>query len=319
MDALLLLAVIAAGGAAFYAAQALQTSLLRTRQLVRARTVDDRPEPEISVRRSPRRARLFATLNTSTEKLDLELTRAGWPIKVSEYRALRLFLTAGLALTGLLVGRAVFEHSWTVMVSVVVGGAVGFILLPRYVTIRKERRLRQIERQLPDVLSHLARSLRAGSGLLQALDYTASQTVAPLGPELQRAIRDLHLGGDYDVIFGELRRRVGSPDLDIATTAITIQRTVGGNLSEILTNVAVTIRERQQIKAEVQVLTARQKLLGNLVALVPPLVALAFFLVNPDVFTLALKETVGQIGLGIGLAFEIAGLIIIRRLAVIEV
>jgi tight adherence protein B len=319
MDAVLFLAAAAAGLAGFYAALGLQSSLGSTRRLVRARTIDDRPEPEeVRARRRPR-ARIFAPLTASAEAMDLELTRAGWPIKVSEYRALRILFTAGFALLGLIAGRAIFEPSWAGTASIVVGGALGFFLLPRYVAIRKERRLQRIEKQLPDVLSNMARSLRAGSGLLQALDYTAGQTDAPLGPELQRAIRDLHLGGDYDVVFGELRRRVGSPDLDIAATAITIQRTVGGNLSEILSTVAGTIRERQQIKSEVQVLTARQKLLGNLVALVPPFVAIAFFLVNPDVFTLALEKTAGQVALGVGLLFEIAGLALIRRLAVIEV
>jgi tight adherence protein B len=322
MDAVLFIAAAFAGLAGFYAVLALQNSLQGTRRLVRARTIDDHAstsQADVPTLRRRPSARALRWLSTSADHLELSLTRAGWPIKVSEYRALRFLLTAGFTLTGLVIGRSLFEPSWASLAAAAAAGLFGFLLLPWYVGMRQEKRLQQVEKQLPEVLSSMARSLRAGSGLLQALDYSAGQAAPPLGPELQRAIRDLHLGADYDVVFAELRRRVGSPDLDIATTAITIQRTVGGNLSEILSTVAATIRERQQIRAEIQVITARQKLLANLVALIPPFVAAAFFLLNPDVFSLALEQTVGQVSLAIGVLFEIAGLVIIRRLAVIEV
>jgi tight adherence protein B len=153
---------------------------------------------------------------------------------------------------------------------------------------------------------------------LQALAYAASETPAPLGSELQQTLRDLQLGADPGATFAALSERVGNADLDIAVTAILIQRNVGGNLSEILANVTKTIRERAKIQAEIRVLTSRQRLQANLVAALPVLVAVSFTLLNPDLGRLLFETAAGRIALAIGIGFELAGLWLIRRLSVIE-
>jgi tight adherence protein B len=208
---------------------------------------------------------------------------------------------------------------WLEAVAVVAIVCVGWLLPRYYLSHRRQRRLDEIERQLPDALTAIAKSLRAGSGLLQGLAYAASETPAPLGPELQGALRDLQLGAEAEDVFTNLSQRLGSADLDIALTAIIIQRTVGGNLSEILTNVTSTIRERAKMKGEVRVLTSRQRLTGNLVALLPVLVAVAFISINPETGRLLVETAAGRISMVIGIAFELLGLLLIRRLAVIEV
>jgi tight adherence protein B len=154
---------------------------------------------------------------------------------------------------------------------------------------------------------------------LQALDYAAEQTPEPLGPELQRTIGDLRLGGDPAIVFEELNRRVGSSDLEIVTTAIMIQRTVGGNLSEILATAANTIRERHELKREVRVLTTRHRVTSNIVALLPVLVFSIFYVSNPDVAGLLFTELAGQIALTFAICMELFGFWIMQRLASIEV
>jgi tight adherence protein B len=154
--------------------------------------------------------------------------------------------------------------------------------------------------------------------LLQALAYAASETPAPLGAELQQTMRDLQLGADPGITFAALSERVGNADLDIAVTAIVIQRNVGGNLSEILANVTHTIRERVKVQTEVRVLTARNRLQANLVAALPVLVAIAFIGINPDTGKLLYETNAGRIALTSGIVFELIGLWLIRRLARIE-
>ena len=184
---------------------------------------------------------------------------------------------------------------------------------------QRAKRLEQIEKQLPDALTTLAKSLRAGTGLLQAMTYAAEETPAPLGPELDQTLRELRLGANAEVAFSELSARVGSNDLDIAVTAIVIQRSVGGNLSEILTNVSTTIRERAKLYGEIKVLTSRQRLTGNLMALIPVLIAFAFIALNPELGRLLIDTVPGRIALAIGLAFEVLGLVLIRKFGQIEV
>jgi tight adherence protein B len=184
---------------------------------------------------------------------------------------------------------------------------------------RREARLIAIEEQLYDALSAVSKSLRAGNGLLQALERAAQETPAPLGAELRGTLRDLQLGADAEVVFTKLSERVGSADLDIAVTAILIQRTVGGNLSEILGTVTNTIRERASLQREIRVLTSRQRVTGNLIAGLPVVVALAFAFMNPAMGEILIHKTAGHIAIGIALAFEVLGLWLIRRLAKIEV
>ncbi|MQA00921.1 MAG: hypothetical protein GEU80_16645 [Dehalococcoidia bacterium] len=193
-------------------------------------------------------------------------------------------------------------------------------LIPRWWVSRKRaQRLEAVEKQLPNALTTLAKSLRAGTGLIQALDYTAQETPEPLGAELEQTLRELRLGANAEDAFAELSARVGSNDLDIAVTAIVIQRTVGGNLSEILTNVSNTIRERAKLYGEIKVLTSRQKLTGNLMALIPVLIAVAFIGLNPDLGRLLIDTVPGRIALAIGMAFEVFGLFLIRKFAQIDV
>jgi len=249
----------------------------------------------------------------------LELERAGQPLRVSEYLALRV----GCAFVGGLIGFAIATRmgapAWATVPGMLVFLLAGWFMPRRFVSHRRRRRPEAIEQQLPDALTAIAKALRAGSGLLQGLGYAAQETGDPLGPELRVTLRDLELGADAEEVFADLCRRTGSPDLDIAVTAIVIQRTVGGNLSEILTNVTRTIRERAKLRGEVRVMTSRQKLTGNIVALLPILVAGAFLGLNPDMGRLLFEEPAGRIALAIGIGFELLGLWLIRRLAVVEV
>lgn len=256
---------------------------------------------------------------SARERMAIELERAGKPIRVNEFLAIRLGCAAAMAFVAVLTARAVSGAAAAVLLAGVGGLGLGWFA-PRYMLGRMtSRRLQRIEEQLPDALTAIAKSLRAGTGLLQALAYSAAETPAPLGPELQGTIRDLQLGADPETVFHRLAERVGSADLDIAVTAIVIQRTVGGNLSEILTNVTNTVRERAKLHAEVRVLTSRQRLTGNLVALLPALVALAFLSMNPHMGSLLINTEAGRIALAVGLGFELLGLWLIRRLAVIDV
>jgi tight adherence protein B len=277
-----------------------------------------------SVLRSRRGAgSVFAMLPISQRayaRTTLELVRGGLALRVGEYVALRLASAALVAACALLVATWIgIEAGHVRLIFLVVGAFLGWLLPRVYVSKRARSRLDQVEKQLPDALTSLAKALRAGSGLLQALAYAADETPAPLGPELQTTLRDLQLGAEAEDVFEALKERVGSRDLDIAVTAIVIQRTVGGNLSEILSNVTNTIRERAKIAGEIRVLTSRQRLTSNLIAALPIVVTLAFLVVNRDMGNLLVTTLIGQIALGFSLLLELCGILLIRRLGVIEV
>lgn len=251
-------------------------------------------------------------------RMEDELERAGVPLRVTEYLGVRVVLAMGSAFGGATLGSSLGLPFVTVLLS----GALFFAgwIAPRWwVGRRRVKRVEAIERAMADALTTLAKSVRSGTGLVQALAYTAEATPAPLGPELETTLRELRLGAEAEEAFARLSERVGSADLDIAVTAIIIQRTVGGNLSEILDNVATTIRQRADLYREIAVITSRQKLIGNLMAAVPVLIAAAFIAMSPDMGRLLIETVPGRIALAIGVAFELLGLVLIRKFAQVDV
>ncbi len=254
------------------------------------------------------------------ERTAQELVRAGLALRVGEYVALRLAFAALGAVTGLLLVTWLgADAAFTKLLFALVGAIAGWLIPRLYAARQRDRRLEQIEKQLPETLTAMIKALRAGSGLLQALAYATDETPAPLGPELQTALRELQLGAEAEDVFEALKERVGSRDLEVAVTAIVVQRTVGGNLSGILSNVRDTIRERAKIAGEINVLTTRQRLTSNLMAALPILVALAFLGINREMGSLLVNTVVGQTALAFSLVLELVGILLIRRLGMIEV
>jgi tight adherence protein B len=255
----------------------------------------------------------------SREIMSVELERAGQQLRVSEYLALRLGFALVFAFGAFLAVSALGVHDIVGMVAALAMMVVAWMVPRWYIERKRQKRKIAIEEALPEALTAMSKSLRAGSGLFQSLSYAAAETEGPLGEELQRTLDDLRLGVEPEDAFQHLAERADSVDLDIVATAIVIQRTVGGNLSEILNNVNNTIHERVKIQREVRVLTASQRLMSNLVAALPVGVAVLFVAVNPDVGKLLFTTTVGLIALVAALCFELFGLWLVRRLSVVEV
>ncbi|MFN8637968.1 MAG: type II secretion system F family protein [Dehalococcoidia bacterium] len=252
-------------------------------------------------------------------RMDVELDRAGVPLRVSEYLALRLGGTLAGGLVGLAVGAFAQLPLWLGALLALGLVVVGWVAPGWWVESQRRRRLLSIERQLPDALTLIAKSLRAGAGLMQAIGFAADETPDPFGAELIRALRDLRLGADPDAAFIQLAQRTGSQDIDIAVTAILIQRNVGGNLAEILNNVVRTIRERERLRAEVRVLTSRQRLSAWMMAAMPIAIGALFVWVNPVAGRTLIDTTPGLISLAIAVGFELLGLFLVNRLSHIEI
>lgn len=252
-------------------------------------------------------------------RMDVELDRAGVPLRVGEYLALRL----GASVFGSLLGVATAGYlglPFVLRLLLALGlMVIGWKAPGWWVESQRKRRLLAIEAQLPDALTLIAKSLRAGAGLMQAIGFAADETPEPFGAELTRALRDLRLGADSDTVFIQLAQRTGSQDIDIAVTAILIQRNVGGNLAEILNNVVRTIRERERLRAEVRVLTSRQRLSSWMMAAMPVIIGMLFIWTSPTAGRTLIDTTPGLIALGVAAGFEILGLFLVKRLAIIEI
>src|SRR5205807_1339131 len=196
---------------------------------------------------------------------------------------------------------------------------LGYLIPGFYVKYRVSQRLKKFNGQLGDTLTLLSNALKAGYSFAQAIDTVAKNAVAPIGDEFGRAVREMNLGGSPDEALGNITKRIASQDFDLVATAYSIHRTVGGNLAEILDNIAYTIRERVRIKGEIQTLTAQARASGSIITALPILLAAFMFFVTPTYFQPMFGSIIGWILLAIGAFMIFIGNLIIRRIVAIEV
>lgn len=196
---------------------------------------------------------------------------------------------------------------------------LGYLIPGFYVRYRIGQRLRKFNAQLGDTLTLLSNALKAGYSFAQAIDTVAKNATPPIGDEFARAVREMNLGGSPDEALSNITKRIASSDFDLVTTAYSIHRTVGGNLAEILDNIAYTIRERIRIKGEIQTLTAQARASGTIITALPILLATFMFFVTPTYFQPMFSSIVGWILIAIGCFMIFIGNMIIRRIVAIEV
>ncbi len=260
---------------------------------------------------------LLGTVEQAVSKRDFaatvkeDLARADLSLTVTEY----LLIRAAIAVVAFLIG-FFLQHS--LLVGLVLGIGGGF-LPTLYIRSRQSRRLRAFDGQLPDVLDHLQGSLRAGYGLLQAVEWVSRQIPDPAGMEFDRVVREVQLGRTLLDALDSMVRRIPSDDLALIITAIRIQYEVGGSLAEVLETVAHTIRERVRIHREIRVLTAQQRYSGYVLMALPIGLAAFLMVVNPE-YEMRLFEPGPTLCIPIGAAvMMVIGYIIMRKIIEIEV
>lgn len=258
----------------------------------------------------------FATLSSDVEdkrrivRIQRDLARANLKLRVAEYYYIRLGLAAGLGLVLWL-----FRDP----LSGLVGAIVGYFAPRIWVSRRIGARLNAFNKQLPDTITLLSNSLRAGSSFLQSIELVSRETPAPMGEEMGRVVREVNLGLGMEEALQNMVRRIKSEDLDLMVTAIGIQQQVGGNLAEILDTIAFTIRERVRIKGEIRTLTAQGRYSGYLVAFLPIAIAVTLNFINPEFMRPLFTKLIGQILLATGLVMMAIGFFAIRKITDIKI
>ncbi|HEY8173995.1 MAG TPA: type II secretion system F family protein [Dehalococcoidia bacterium] len=259
---------------------------------------------------------LFASFarGNIADKLESQLERADLTIRPGEYIFSRIALAA-----------LAFAIPWFFVPGIpgkiigIVLAVVGYNLPKFYLNHRHNSRINKLNAQLPEALMNISNSLKAGFGLLQALDNAGTQLGHPIATELNRTIHEMNIGSSAEEALMGLSERSSSYDLDIVVTAILVQRTVGGNLGEILDTVAGTMRERIRIRGEIATLTAQQKLTGIVIGLLPIGIGVLFQIMSPGYINPLFNTLTGQMMLGVAVVLEVVGVLVIQRILNIEV
>lgn len=218
-------------------------------------------------------------------------------------------VTAGLLLS-LLVGAL-----WALLVGAAIGFAIPFIVL----RFKRSRRLNTFEEQFPEALDLISRALKAGHALATGLKMVADEMPEPVGPEFRKTFDEQNFGLPLKDALENLSTRVPSLDVRFFATAVLIQRETGGNLSEILDNLAHVVRERFKILRQVRVYTAHGRLTGYVLLALPAFLAVALMFINPEHMNLLFRERMGQQMLIAALVMQVIGYFWIQKVIKIEV
>jgi tight adherence protein B len=200
----------------------------------------------------------------------------------------------------------------------VAAGIVAFAPIA-YVSYRQRARLSRFETQLPDTLTLLAGSLRAGFSFMQGLESIAQETSEPMRSELQRVFTEVRLGRAVEDALADAADRMQSRDFAWSVMAIKIQREVGGNLATLLDTVADTMQKRERLRREMKALTAEGRISAIVLGLMPLVAALGLYFVANDYVSTLFDKTIGVfavIGAGV---LALVGFLWLRKMLDIEV
>jgi tight adherence protein B len=204
----------------------------------------------------------------------------------------------------------------------VVGSVAGALalLLPAAATRRWRQRRRQLlVRQLPDCLELMAASLRSGLALLPAMQHLAHHQPAPIGQELSLVIRKHRMGAKLDEALEDFQQRIGGPEVALFMTAVSVTRQLGGNLSEVLSRLSHTLREKHAIEGKIAALTAQGRLQARIVGLLPLALLLIMTRMDPQAMKLMYTTRQGWAALLVLAVLEFSGMLLLRRLVRIDV
>jgi tight adherence protein B len=262
-------------------------------------------------------------LNRFTEAAEEEVKRRGLLSGISStLEQANIPMTPGeaiLAMIALSAVGGVFLAIFNGLLVGVIGFGVLLLLFYFAINFAGSREKKKFEQQLPDTLTLLSTSLRAGYSLLQATEAVASEAQNPTAREFGRAISEARLGMSVTDTLRGIVDRTQSEDFEWAVMAIDIQREVGGNLAEVLQTVADTMRARNRLKGEIRALTAEGRISAFVLGSLPFALFGFLWFSNRDYLLPLIESTFGIIAIGVGIILMGAGVFWLKKIVDIEI
>ena len=192
------------------------------------------------------------------------------------------------------------------------------ILAIAVIRYKRTLRLRKFEAQFPEALDLLARALRAGHSFTTGIQMVADEMPKPLGPEFGLLYDRQNYGMALSDALGDFARRIPVLDARFFVTAVRIQRESGGNLSEVLDNLASVMRDRFRTKRQMRVVSAHGRITGWVLVCLPPVLGTALMIINPEQRELMFGDPLGQQMLIGAIVLQVIGTLVIRRIVDVE-
>jgi tight adherence protein B len=223
---------------------------------------------------------------------------------------LLIFLTLGLLLIGyfgLYLGTRDYPIS-------ILGGVMLGTVPVFYLIIKKKQRMDKFEKQLPEALELMSRSLKAGRALQSSMKLAAEHFSEPLGPEFEETLDEINFGLSVPNAFKNLTERIACPDLRFFVVATILQRETGGNLAEITESLAYIIRERFKLKGKIRILSAEGKLSAIILTALPFTFLGLISIFNPEHLEPLFNTDAGRMTCSVTIALMATGIFVVKKM-----
>jgi tight adherence protein B len=201
----------------------------------------------------------------------------------------------------------------------IIGTLPGYLFPKWYLRKKEKERIDRFNEGLTDMITTIIGSLRAGFSFPQALKTVVEEAGQPIKDEMESVLKEMQYGSSIEDSLNNLKERMPSEDLDLMIQAIVIQRQVGGNLATVLEKIVETIRDRTKIHRQIRTLTAQGRLSGIVVGLLPVILGLLIYFIQPDYIATLFHHPIGIILIAAGVVSGTIGFLLIKKITTIEV
>jgi tight adherence protein B len=226
-----------------------------------------------------------------------------------------VLIAVALGLVAALVASRIVNMPAVMVLAFVAAASLPFIVVRQ----KRVSRLRRFEEHFPEALDLISRAIRAGHAFSAGMKMVADEMGEPVGPEFRKAFEEQNFGMSLKDSLNLLALRVPLLDVRFFATAVLIQKETGGNLSEILDNLASVVRERFKIRRQVRVHTAHGRFTGYVLLALPAFLAITLSYMNSEHMEPLFKDSIGQFMILMAIVMQTVGWIWIKRVVKIEV
>ncbi len=244
-------------------------------------------------------------------KLNAYIAQAGLKIKPGVLALLS-------AISGVAIYFFVYVEDWGIIPAILFG-LLGLALPMLFVAITRRQRLRRFEKNFPEAIDLLSRAIRAGHAVTAGIEMMSKETPQPVAGEFRIVFEENNFGLPLRDALHNLTERVPLVDVRFFVTGLVVQKETGGNLVELLENLAAVIRERFKIRGEVRTKTAQGRFTAAILIALPPTFLLITRAVNPEYVHVLFADPLGRTMLAVGAFLQIVGSLIIWKIVNIEV
>ncbi len=225
-----------------------------------------------------------------------------------------ILLTIFLGVTGFIISLLIINNYVHSIIIALLMAAIPLF----YIRLKKIKRMQKFQKQLPEGLESIARSLKAGHSFPSGMKLAADEFDDPLGPEFDETLNEINFGVSVPDALKNLTRRIDCPDLNYFVISVLLQRETGGNLAEIIENLSHLIRERFKLHGKIKILAAEGKLSAIILVAIPFLIVIVLRFTNPDYIMTLFSEPAGRIMVGMAVFMMALGILVMKKMVNIK-